>query len=154
MGEPIDMIELVKALPARPRGRSTVVFTHEHRGQKEWAAELARQTGSAHINLLDHFVEEKGLSDEVGKFSVSHLFEFLKDYSEAPVLIISGMEFLKATWAGQPNAGERFASHMETWSGKPGLLFVMQYDKGLAAHRFRRFPQHTFVVDQRETLAL
>jgi hypothetical protein len=154
MSEPIDMVKMVKALPSRPRGRAGIVFTREYNGQKEWASELARQTGSDHIDLLDHFVKEAALSSMAGQFSVSRLFEFLKGYSPADLLIVSGMEFLKATWSGQPNAGEQFTGCVETWSEKPCLLFVMQYDKSMASRKFRRFPQYTFIVDQKETLAL
>ncbi len=154
MSDPINIVKLVKALPSRPRGRAGIVFTHEYTGQKEWAAELARQTGSDHIDLLEQFAKEAALSSMVGQFSVSRLFEFLKGYSPAHVLIISGMEFIKATWLGQPNAGQQFARYVETWSQKPCLLFVMQYDKSIATRKFRRFPQHTFIVDQKETLAL
>lgn len=154
MSEAIDIIKLVRELPSRPRGRAGIVLTHEHRGQKEWAAELAQLTGSAHIDLLDCFSRDKTLSGAVAQFSVSRLFEFLGDHTMAPVLVVSGMEFLKATWSGQPNTGEQFGSCVETWSRKPSLLFVVQYDRYLAERKFRRFPQYTFVVDQRETLAL
>jgi hypothetical protein len=70
------------------------------------------------------------------------------------VLIVSGIEFLKATWSGQSNVGEQFASHVETWDQKPCLLFVLQYDKIIATREYRRFRQYTFVVDQKETIKL
>lgn len=155
MSEPIDMVNLVKSLPSRPRGRAAIVLTHEHSGQKKWAAELARQTGYDHVDLLDHFVKKVELRSMVGQFSVSRLFDFLKDYNPAvELLIVSGIEFLKATWLGQSEAGEQFASRVETWSQKPCLLFVMQHDRYIASRKFLRFPQYTFIVDQRETLAL
>ena len=65
-----------------------------------------------------------------------------------------GLEFLKATWTGQANVMEQFASQVEYWDKSPSLLFVLQYDKTLATRDFRRFRQYTFVVDQKETLAL
>lgn len=154
MSDPINMVKLVNTLPSRPRGRAVIVFTQEYIGQKQWAAELARQTDSDQIDLLDHFIKKPELSGIVGQFSVSRLFEFLKDYSPAKVLIVTGTEFLRATWSGQPSAREQFASYVETWSQKPCLLFVMQYDKTMATRKFRRFPQHIFIVDQKETLAL
>jgi hypothetical protein len=86
---------------------------------------------------------------------VRNVFDFLKDRSQAPVLIISGMEFLKATWTGQSNSVEEFASQVQTWNKSPCLLFVLQYDKLLARYDFgHRFRQYTFVVDQKETRAL
>ena len=154
MNNPVDMLKFVEALPSRQRGRAAIVFTHEHRGQKKWAAQLARQTGSAHIDMLDLFSKNAGLGSTIGQFSVSRLFEYLQGYRSARVLIVSGLEFLKATWSGQASAGEQFASRVETWSQQPCLLFVLQYDRNMVARKFRRFPQYTFIVDQKETLAL
>jgi hypothetical protein len=148
------MVQFISELKSRPRGRASVVLTHDYRGQKEWAAELARQTNSEHIDLLEYFTQDETLCDKVGQFLVPKLFEFLKGRSEFPVLIVTGMEFLKATWTGQSNAVEEFARRVETWNQSPCLLFVLQYDKTIAAHEFRRFRQYTFVIDQRETLAL
>ena len=154
MSDPVNMVQLVKDLPSRPRGRACIVLTHEYEGQKEWAAELARQTDSEHIDLLQLFAQDTKLSSKIGQFLVPSLFDFLKGQSQAPVLIVSGIEFLKATWSGQSNVGEQFASHVETWDQKPCLLFVLQYDKIIATREYRRFRQYTFVVDQKETLAL
>jgi hypothetical protein len=154
MNDPVNMVQLVRSLPSRPRGRACIVLTHEYDGQKEWAAELARQTDSEHIDLLELFAEDRTLGSRLGQFLIPGLFDFLKGRSQASVLIVSGMEFLKATWTGQSNVTEQFASHVETWNQSPCLLFVLQYDKTLATREFRRFRQYTFVVDQKETLAL
>jgi len=154
MNDPVNMVQLVRSLPSRPRGRACIVLTHEYDGQKEWAAELARQTDSEHIDLLELFAEDRTLGSRLGQFLIPGLFDFLKGRSRASVLIVSGMEFLKATWTGQSNVTEEFASHVETWNQSPCLLFVLQYDKTLATREFRRFRQYTFVVDQKETLAL
>lgn len=154
MNDPVNMVQLVRSLPSRPRGRACIVLTHEYDGQKEWAAELARQTDSEHIDLLELFAEDRTLGSRLGQFLIPGLFDFLKGRSRASVLIVSGMEFLKATWTGQSNVTEQFASHVETWHQSPCLLFVLQYDKTLATREFRRFRQYTFVVDQKETLAL
>jgi len=154
MGDPVDMIQLVRDLPARARGRACIVLTHEYAGQSEWAAKLARQTGSGHLDLLEHFAQDESLGSKIGDFSVAKLFDFLSEHSQSQVLIVSGLEFLKATWAAQPNATEQFASRVETWNRTPCLLFVLQYDRTLATRDFRRFRQYTFVVDQEETLAL
>ena len=154
MSEAINVVRLVKGLPSRPRGRACIVLPHEYEGQKEWAVELARQTDSEHIDLLELFAEDETLGSQIGQFVVSRLFEFLRGRSEAPTLVVSGIEFLKATWTAQPSAIEDFASHVETWNQSPCLLFVLQYDKIIATRDFRRFRQYKFVVDQKETLAL
>jgi hypothetical protein len=154
MNESVDMVKLVRNLPTRPRGRACIVLTNEYEGQKEWAAELARQTESEHLDLLELFSEDSELSRKISQFLIPNLFEFLKGYDKAPVLIVSGMEFIKATWSGQANSIEQFTAHVETWNQKPCLLFVLQHDKIIAFRKFRRYRQYTFVVDQRETLAL
>lgn len=154
MSDPVNMVQLVRSMPSRPRGRACIVLIHEYEGQKEWAAELARQTESEHLDLLELFSEDAELSKKISQFLIPNLFEFLKGYDKAPVLIVSGIEFLKATWSGQANSVEQFASHVETWNQKPCILFVLQYDKIIATREFRRYRQYTFVVDQKETLAL
>ncbi len=155
MSDPVNMVQLVRDLPSRPRGRACIVLTHEYEGQKEWAAALVRQTDSEHLDLLELFAQDAKLSSKIGQFLVPSLFEFLKNHGQASVLIISGMEFLKATWTGQSNSVEEFASQVQTWNKSPCLLFVLQYDKLLARYDFgQRFRQYTFVVDQRETLAI
>jgi len=103
---------------------------------------------------LELFAQDAKLSSKIGQFLLPSLFEFLKNHGQSSVLVISGMEFLKATWAGQSNVVEQFASHVETWNQKPCLLFVLQYDKIIATREYRRYRQYTFVVDQKETLAL
>jgi hypothetical protein len=154
MSDPVNMVQLVRSMPSRPRGRACIVLTHEYEGQKEWAAELARQTESEHLDLLELFSEDAELSKKISQFLIPNFFEFLKGYDKAPVLIVSGIEFLKATWSGQANSVEQFASYVETWNQKPCILFVLQYDKIIVTRQFRRYRQYTFVVDQKETLAL
>ena len=154
MSDAVNIVQLVRDLPSRPRGRACIVLTHEYGGQKEWAEKLAHQTDSEHLNLLELFAQDKILGGKIGQFLIPNLFEFLKNHCQAPVLVISGMEFLKATWAGQSNIVEQFASHVETWNQKPSLVFVLQYDKIIATREYRRYRQYTFVVDQKETLAL
>jgi hypothetical protein len=154
MSNPVDMVQLVRDMPSRPRGRACIVLTHEYEGQKKWAAELARQTESEHLDLMELFSKDTDLGSKIGQFLIPNLFEFLKGYDKAPVLIVSGLEFLKATWSGQTNSVEQFASHVETWNQKPCILFVLQHDKIIATREFRRYRQYTFVVDQKETLAL
>jgi len=154
MNDPVNMMKLVKELPSRPRGKACIVLTHDYKTQKKWAEKLAEKTGSNHINLLETFSKDTELSNRIGDFLVPNLFSFLKECGQSPVLIISGMEFLKATWSSQSNILEQFTSYIETWNQNPCLLFVLQYDKTIASREFRRFRQYTFVVDQKETLAL
>jgi hypothetical protein len=156
MAEAINMIDLVRNVQKRDRGRACIVMTEDYLGQKEWANKLARQTDAQHINLLDLFDADKDLSDKLQEYSVERLFSLLTEKAEKDVLVVSGIEFMKASWSGIQNALEQFTSRVETWEKKdnPALIFVMQYDKSIAEKPFRRFRQYKFVVDQRDTLAL
>lgn len=152
--EGIDVVHLTKSLSQRPRGRACIVFTHNYLEQKTWAAELAKRAGAGHLHLLDTFADDERLSENVGNFSVNDLFRFFTENGNDPILIVSGLEFLKATWLGQASVLEQFARQVEMWDKKPALLFVMQYDRFLASRKFGRFKQYQFVIDQRDTLAL
>jgi hypothetical protein len=154
VSDAVDIVKLVSELPRRPRGKACIVLTHDYADQTEWAAKLAARTGSEHLDLLAHFAEDPALAGDIETFSLERLFQFLAGRRSSPVLIVSGLEFLSATWAGQSDAIEQFASRVENWRTAPALLFVLQYDQTLATHRFGRHRQHTFVVDQNDTLKL
>jgi len=76
MNAPVNMIQLVKGLPSRPRGRACIMLTHDYERQKVWAETLARQTDSEHIDLLELFVKDTTLSSQIGEFPVPNLFAF------------------------------------------------------------------------------
>ena len=154
VADAIDMVELVRGVSERKRGRACIVMTHDYTGQKSWAMELAQQTGAEHVDLLDLFTNHEDLSKKVQEYSVAKVFSLLRKRAAKQVMIVSGIEFLKASWCGNVNASEHLANQIETWQDEPALVFVMQYDKEIAERPFRRFRQYTFVVDQRETIAL
>ena len=154
MADAIDMVELVHGLSERKRGRACIVMTHDFRDQKSWAVDLAQKTGAEYVDLLDMFTNDEDLSKKLQEYSVAKLFSLFRERATKPVMIVSGIEFLRASWSGDVNASEHFASRIETWQDEPALVFVMQYDKAITARPFRRFRQYTFVVDQRETIAL
>lgn len=154
VSEAVDMIKLVEDLPKRPRGRAYAVLTHDYFGQKAWATELSQRSGAKHVDLLDLFADNEELASNVSSFSVDELFNLLQKQVGSPVLIVTGIEFLKAAWSGSANAFEQFAHRMETWEQLPAMIFVMQFDSELAKRKFKRFRQYKFVIDQKETLAL
>ena len=154
MSEAINMVRLIAQLAKRPRGRACIVLTHDYAGQRAWAAQLAKQTGAEHVDLLDLAAEDKELAGKIVVFSATDTFSMLQQHSKAPVLIVTGIEFLTAAWPSQVSAMEQFASHVEMWTKSPAFLFIMQYDSTLANRQFTRYPDSTFVVDQKDTLAL
>jgi hypothetical protein len=152
MASPFGMIEVAKEIPTRPRGRACLVVTEEYFGQKEWGARLAELTSMQHVDLLDEFSTDPTLAQSVSSFSVTKLFEHLRQKNQSPLLIVTSLEFLRATWIG--NAIEQFAQQIETWDKTPALLIVIQYSDVLAKRKFTRFPDKTFVIEQKNTLKL
>ena len=154
MADGIDIVDFVRGVAARKRGRACAVMTREYSDQSEWAEKLAGLTDSEHIDLLDLFNGEERLADNLATYTPEGMFTLLQDRVKQGTAIVSGIEFLKASWSGRPNSAEEFAARLETWQGDPALVFVMQYDKAIAERPYRRFRQYTFIVDQRETFAL
>jgi len=154
MNQAINLVEFVKSVSARLRGRACIILTQKYDEQKEWAYKLAQQTGSGHIDLLDHFAQDQELSGKTGNFMVSNLYKFLEDHSQNSRLVVSGLEFLIATWTAQPDAMDEFLTQLNTWEKNPCLIFLIQYQSKIMTYNFGRRFNNTYVVDQRETLAL
>jgi len=150
----IDIQEIVRGLPKRRRGSGCIVLTEDCAEQKSWAAKLAGLTESRHIDLLDYFDSDPELAGRVGSLTVDELFILFATFKDSKVLIVTGLEFLRAAWAGQSNALESLAHRIETWESSPALLLVTQFDAGLARRKFKRHPGQVFLVNQKETYAL
>jgi hypothetical protein len=154
MKDPVNMLEVVAELRQRPRGRACVVLTSDYAGQKDWAAKLASQTDSSHVHVLNVFAGDTALADKISSFLIPDFFKWLLGYASKPVLIVSGFEFLLASWSGLATAIKDFAVQVELWDKTPALLFVMQFDRYLAEREFTRYPDKVFVINQKDTLAL
>lgn len=155
MSDGINIVDLISSLPSRPRGRACIILTQDYHDQEEWATELASQVGCDHLNLLKHFESDEELSAKIDEMGVTELLELVKNHSNQEILVVSGIEFLKATWVGDPNASEILSQEVENWRGHPSLALVVQSDSYIANRNFNtRYRQHKFVIDQRETLKL
>lgn len=152
--KPVDLIQFLAELPKRQRGRAAIILTRDYRQQKMWAAKLATLAGIDHLDLLDELASSE-TACKMATFSVDGLFKYLGDRSGSPALVVSGTEFVKATWSYNPQKTiDQFAQQVELWSKKPALIFVMQYDALLKKMQFNRFPNLQFVVDQQNTISL
>lgn len=154
MKEAVNMVEMTVSLPQRRRGKACIVLTRDAGEQKAWASKLAAQANAEHIDLLDRFAECETLGAKISIFGVNDLFTMLQSEKDKNVLVVTGLEFLRASWSGQRSAMEDFAKRLEFWEKSPALVFVTQYDTFLAKRKFGRHPQHIFIVDQQDTLAL
>ena len=153
MSDGVDMIKVVYDLSNRPKARSCIVLTHEFPKQKVWAQKLAAINSVSHIDLLDLFASDENLANNLTSYTPQVLFKFFKTKKESDTLIVSGLEFIKSSWSGNPNAIDQFITQMETWNQKPALLFVIQHDQQLANIKSNRYPQYDFVIDQKDTYA-
>ncbi len=153
MAKEVDIVRFIKELPTRQRGRACVILTRDYAQQKSWTEQLASIAEIEHINLLDELGSDQ--TSKMASFSVDGLFKFLQQKSTSSVLAVSGIEFIKATWAfNLQRSMDQFGQQIELWSKDPALLFVMQYDPMLANMKFTRFPNLQFVIDQQNTLKL
>ncbi len=153
MTDPVNLIELIEELPRRQRGRACIVLTQNYLDQREWCSKLSQLTGAEHIDMLDH-LEGTEESKKLSSFSIEGCFNYLANQTTSQVLIVSGLEFLMATWANAPSSFEQFASIVEMWSKKPALLIVTRYNSELAQRKFTRYPDKLFVVNQQNTISL
>lgn len=154
MREAVSIVEMTIDLPRRRRGRACIVLTRDAGEQKAWASKLASQANAKHIDLLDRFVDDEALGTKISMFGVNDLFTMLQREKDKHVLVVTGLEFLRASWLGQSSAMEDFAKRLEFWEQSPALLFVTQYDAFLANRNFDQRFQYTYVVNQQDTLAL
>jgi hypothetical protein len=154
MNETVNMVEFVADLAKRSKGKAAIVLTRDYAGQQQWAAELAGQTGSEHFPMLDIFSENPELAQRLSLFSVTELFNFIHYESKGKIAIVSGLEFIKATWSGQQSSVDEFARRVQTWNHTPCILFVIQHDTTLASYDFGRRYNYRFIVDQKDTLKL
>ena len=154
MNELIDMQQVVKELGKRPRGRSCFVFTQDKMERHGWAKQLAEMSGVEHLDLVSYFIEHRKLAEKVSSFDVNECFKLFTEEAKSEVLIVTGIEFLKAMWSSQDRSMEQLATKMEMWNKKPAILMVMQYDKSLAEREYSRFPQLRMIIHQNKTKAL
>ena len=156
MNELIDIVEFVRNdLSRRPRGRACFVLTRDASGQSEWAAKLADLTGARHLDVLTYFREHDELASRVSSFGIDDLFALFGTVADgAPVLIVSGFEFLRSAWSGQASAVEKLASKAEFWNKRPALLLVTQWERVLGELEYKRFPHLRASMEQKNTVSL
>ncbi len=154
MNSPVNIVDLALELPRRRRGRACIVLTETTAGRQAWADKLASKSGGIHLDLLDHFAKNTDLAAKAGMFGVDDLFDMLKSMHEETLLVVSGLEFLRAIWMARSGALETFAQRVEFWPDKPALIFVMQHETALAKRDFNKRFDGLFLVHQNDTLAI
>lgn len=153
MSEPIDMPAFVQTLPRRRRGQACIVLSREPAGAPAWAGTLAERAGAAHLDLLSHFQQNPDLSSRVADFGPRELLDLCKAFHPKGILVVSGLEVLRATWQARPGLDEDLAKALEFWVGPPALVLVLAEDRFFRDRDFSRMRQ-TMTVHQSETYAL
>lgn len=153
MTDGVDIVKKTRNLPRQRRGKAIIVLTDDYISQRDWAGKLAAQVDGQHINLLDYFEKDEELTSQVGTMTVDGLFSLLATFLDINVLVVSGIEFLRAAWSAQSGALESFIHKVETWDKEPALIFVTQFDKSLDNRKSKRY-EHRFVLNQKDTYAL
>ncbi len=151
MSNGIDLLDFGRELVARQRGRAAILLSRDYPGQESWANRLAAHVGAPHLDLARELARQ-GRDFSMAAFSVDGLFRNLVNRVGAELLVVSGIEPIKASWSHNPRATELLAQQVETWNKKPALLFVLHHDAQLAGMRFTRFTGLRFVVEQEKTL--
>lgn len=153
MSEPLDMPAFVRSLSRRRRGQACIVLTRDPAGACAWTETLAERSESTHLDLLRHFQEHPELADRVSETGPRELLALLKENAPRGVLVVSGLEFLRATWQARPGLDEDLAASLEFWVGPPALVLVLAEDRFFRDRDFTRM-QQPMIVHQTDTYAL
>jgi len=154
----LDLRQFTTGLAAR-RNRAALLLTPDLCEQRACAAQLAAAIGVAHLDLLDRFQADVGLSDRLTSFSMTDFFAFMADQRAERLLIVSGIEFLLAEWLcqGEPKQVKRdFCGRIEMWDDRStaAFLLVAQHDPVFAGYQPTRYRGSQIVIQLSQTLAL
>ncbi len=153
----LDLIQFCRELPAR-RNKAALLLMPELNGQREYAAQIASAASAAYFDVLDAFQADATLSERLAGFSSDDFFRLITSQS-APLVIISGLEFLLAAWIsqGDPNQVKRqFCQQIELWDSreKPAFLLVAQVDAIFSQYEPTRYRGSRIVISLADTQAL
>jgi hypothetical protein len=153
----LDLLKFCRELPAR-RNKAALLLTPDLREQRACAAHIAAVAGARHFDVQDAFQVDATLTERFAGFSSDEFFALVAAQKAQPLLIVSGLEFLLATWLSQDNPNEvkrRFCHQIEMWEGrdKQPFLLVTQQDPVFAAYAPGRFIDGPLVIKLSQTLS-
>lgn len=153
MSDPVDMPAFVRSLPRRRRGQACIVLTREPAEAPAWAETLAARAEATHLDLLRHFKDHPEIAARVSETGPRELLALLKGAAPRGILVVTGLEFLRATWKARPGLDEDLAKTLEFWMGPPSLVLVLAEDRFYLDRDFSRM-QQPMIVHQTDTYAL
>jgi hypothetical protein len=150
----LDIIQFTRELPTR-RNKAALLLTPDLQAQRSCAEQIATAAGAVYFDVLDHFQSDATLAKQLAGFSPDDFFKLLSA-QKSPLLIVSGIEFLLASWISQGDAKQvkvKFCQQIELRERPPAFLLVVQQDPVLASYKPKR---HTgqLVIELSQTLAL
>jgi hypothetical protein len=152
----LDLVTFSNELATR-RNKAALLLTPDVREQGAIAAQVAVALGVPHMNVLDRFRADDKLVDQIAGFSPADFFRLIAREKSSSLLVISGLEFLLATWLAQGDAKQvklNFCQQVELWSQKPAFLLVTQQDPVFAAYQPTRHTGSQVIIEFSKTLAL
>lgn len=153
----LNLLQFCRELPAR-RNKAALLLTSDIREQRAYAAQIATAANARHFDVLDAFQADGALTSRLAGFSSDDFFRLLTE-QKAPLLIVSGLEFLLAAWLSQGNPKDvkrQFCQQIELWDGRdnPAFLLVTQQDAVFASYEPTRYTGSRIVIPLSETQAL
>jgi hypothetical protein len=152
----LDLIKFSSELAAR-RNKAALLLTPDVREQHNLAARLANTLSVPHLDVLDRFRADTELTEQIAGFAPTDFFKLVGKEKSAPLLVISGIEFLLASWIAQSDAKQvkrNFCQQIELWSQKPAFLLVAQQDSIFAEYLPTRHTGSPIIIQLSQTLAL
>ena len=158
MPDLIDMRQFAARLvdPAG-RNRAAMLLSTDIAGQQAYAARLAKALDAPHLDMLTRFQEDQTLLARLSYFSFDDLLAFIADHRQAPLLVVSGIEFLLGAWLSQ-NDPKPFKTDLcrkvEFWQQSPAFLLVTHEEPVFASYEAQRHTGFPIVLHLSDTLAL
>ena len=95
----IDLVQLIE-FQTREQYRTVLVLGPADSGKTKFAKILANRLKAKYLDLLDTFLCDKYLSDNIDVFTVSKLKKYLLNISaNEVVIIVDNIDFLLNTWS-------------------------------------------------------
>jgi adenosyl cobinamide kinase/adenosyl cobinamide phosphate guanylyltransferase len=97
-----DLVDLVQLMcfQTKEQYRAVLVLGSPNSGKTKFAKLLAEKSKAKYIDLLDVFLNNKNMSDNIDTFGVSSLKKYLLNLpADEAIIIVDNVDFLLNTWS-------------------------------------------------------
>ena len=151
----LDLKKFAAELAMR-RNKAALLLTPDLTAQRTCAEQIATAIGATHLDLLDRFQSDVGLTAQLPGFSPDDFFKLLSA-EKTKFVVVSGLEFLLAAWISQDDAKTvklKLCQSIELWERTPALLLVVQPDSIFADYQPTRHRGSQVIIHLSQTLSL